>query len=321
MTSREFMFVLGLVVSCPVMAHDPIGPQTIEGHIVDRVTQRIYVVHGPQNYPNPANAGFMNNPGFVVTRNGVIVVDPGSSAQIGLELVRKIRTVTNKPVIAAFNTHVHGDHWLGNDGIRRAFPNVPIYAHRHTIERLTGGQADEFINNFLRLTEGATKDTRPVLPNVGLEGGELLNIDNIRIRIHHPGKAHTDTDILIEIVDEQAVFTGDIVDVRRVPSVAMPQDAHFKGLMGAIRQSLALPVKMYIPGHGGSGGKAMVEEALRFQERLYGLVMRYYQQGLSAFEMKEKIENDLAEYRSWGNFHEIGRIVSRIYLEVEADLF
>ena len=321
MKSREFIFALGLIFAAPALAHDSAEPRTIEDHVVTQMTPRLYVVHGPQGFPNKHNAGFMNNPGFVVADQGVIVVDPGSSAQIGQELVKKIRSVTDKPILAVFNTPVHGDHWLGNDGIRRAYPEVPIYAHRRTLDRLQAGQAEEFVDRFTRLTDGATAGTRAVLPSVGLNGGETLTVGGLRLRIHHPGKAHTDSDIMIEIVDERAVFLGDIVDVRRVPSVAMPQDAHFKGLIAAIRQALELPVTTYIPGHGSSGDKRIVEEALRFQERLYGLVTKYFNQGVSDFEMKEKIAGELSEYRDWGNFNELGRIVNRIYLEVEAESF
>jgi glyoxylase-like metal-dependent hydrolase (beta-lactamase superfamily II) len=312
---------LGLAVSWPAAGHDPTGPQTIEHHSVSRVTSRIYVVHGPQGFPNENNAGFMNNPGFVVGDNGAIVVDPGSSTRIGRELVNKIRSVTDKPIVAVFNTHVHGDHWLGNDGIRRVYPMVPIYAHRRTIERLAAGQADEFVATFMRLTKGATAGTRAVLPTVALSGGETLTIAGLQLRIHHPGKAHTDTDLMIEVVEEQAVFLGDIVDERRVPSVAMPQDAYFKGLIAAVRGALQLPAKTYIPGHGRSGDQKMVQEALNFQERLYGLVTKYFHQGMSDFEMMEKIEDELSAYRGWGNFNELGKIVNRIYLEVEAESF
>jgi len=56
----------------------------------------------------------------VLTAKGVVVVDPGSSVQVGEMLLKKIATVTKDPVIAVFNTHIHGDHWLGNDRHRRA---------------------------------------------------------------------------------------------------------------------------------------------------------------------------------------------------------
>jgi glyoxylase-like metal-dependent hydrolase (beta-lactamase superfamily II) len=34
--------------------------------------------------------------------------------------------ITNKPIVAVFNTHVHGDHWLGNQAIVERYPAVKI---------------------------------------------------------------------------------------------------------------------------------------------------------------------------------------------------
>ena len=94
----------------------------------EQVSPHVYVIHGPLELPNETNEGFMNNPAFVITNDGVVVVDPGSSVHTGNMLLREIRKITDKPVIAVFDTHVHGDHWLGNDAIQRAYPDAEIYA-------------------------------------------------------------------------------------------------------------------------------------------------------------------------------------------------
>ena len=315
-----FLVLFGLLIGNPALAHDVDGPKTIEHFSVDRVTPNIHVVHGPRGMPDKDNAGFMNNPAFVVTHEGVVVVDPGSSARIGEELVKKIRTVTDKPVIAIFNTHIHGDHWLGNDGVRRAYPNAAIYAHQRMVERLSLGEGEEWVKTINRLTGGAIAGTRAVIPTVGLKGGERLNLGGIQFRIHHPGKAHSDTDIMIEVVDDKAIFLGDIVTHRSVPAVR-PEDAYFKGYLHAIRGVMELPVKTYIPGHGPSGDRNLPLESLRFLEALYNAVTKYHRQGLTDFEMKETVMRDLSEYRDWHWFDGMGRVISYIYLEVEADAF
>ena len=107
----------------------------------EQVSNHVWVIHGPLELPNEKNEGFMNNPAFIVTDGGVVVVDPGSSVHTGNMLLREIRKVTDKPVIAVFDTHVHGDHWLGNDAIKRAFPEADIYAHDKTISMIEAGAA------------------------------------------------------------------------------------------------------------------------------------------------------------------------------------
>ena len=50
-----------------------------ESFSAEKVSQHVYVIHGPLDIPNPENKGFMNNPAFIVAEKSVIVVDPGSS--------------------------------------------------------------------------------------------------------------------------------------------------------------------------------------------------------------------------------------------------
>ncbi|HEY9100330.1 MAG TPA: MBL fold metallo-hydrolase [Thiobacillus sp.] len=302
-------------------AHDAALPAAFEQHTLDQVSPHIFVVHGTQALPSQATRGFMNNPSAILTPNGVIIVDPGSSAEIGKQLLKKIQAVSNKPVIAVFNTHVHGDHWLGNHGVRKAYPGVPIYAHARMIERVNAGEGKDWIKLLMGMTQGALRSTQAVGPNIGLKGGEELVLDGLRLKIHHTGHAHTDHDLMIEVVDDKGLFFGDIVAARRVPNSDVPQDANFKGSIAAIQTLLKRPIDIYIPGHGRSGGREVPEASLRFLQALYASVTTYFNQGLQSYEMKDKVMADLAEYKDWNNFDEMGRVINSVYQEVERDRF
>ncbi len=106
-------------------------PATWTDFSAEKISNHVYVIHGPLELPNETNEGFMNNPAFIVTDDGVVVIDPGSSVHTGNMLLREIRKVTELPVIAVFDTHVHGDHWLGNDAIKRA---ILMQISMHTIK-------------------------------------------------------------------------------------------------------------------------------------------------------------------------------------------
>jgi len=172
-----------------------------------KLTERVYVVHGPNEIPNKNNQGFMNNPGFVLVRNGVVVIDPGSSTQVGDMLLNKIATVTKDPVIAVFNTHIHGDHWLGNDAIHRAYPKAVIYAHPKMMEK-TKSEGENWINLMNKLTDGGTRGTKSVPPNLGVENDETLTLAGLHFHIYHTGVAHTDGDIMISIPGLDAAVGG-----------------------------------------------------------------------------------------------------------------
>lgn len=302
-------------------AHDALSPSSIEHIPLEKVSAHIYVVHGSQDLPNPKNRGFMNNPAAILTNKGVIIVDPGSSAEIGKQLLTKVRKVSDKPVIAVFNTHVHGDHWLGNHGVRELYPDVPIYAHNRMVERVNAGEGDVWIKRFMGMTEGALAGTTVDGPTIGLEGGEELVLDDVTLKIHHTGHAHTDGDLMLEVVEDKGLFLGDIVAANRVPNSDVPQDASLKGTIIAIKAMLERPIDIYIPGHGRSGGREVPEASLRFSEQLYSSVSNYFDQGMEGYEMKDKVIEDLDAYKDWNNFNEMGRVINFVYQEVERDNF
>ncbi len=307
-----------LIASCDKPDADK-APPIKSDFAATKITDRIYVIHGPKEFPNKKNQGFMNNPGFVLVDKGVVVIDPGGSVQTGEMVLQKIAGVTKDPVIAVFNTHIHGDHWLGNHAIKAAFPKAVIYAHPKMIEKVKAGEGESWLKLLDDLTEGAIRGTKVVAPDIGIEGGETLKLRNLTFRVHHNGKAHTDADIMIEVVEEKAIFLGDNV-VNKIAT--RMDDGNIKGQIAAIDLILKTPAKHYIPGHGQTGGREVAQRHQAYLKALHDSVRKYYDQGLSDFEMKPKVVKDLSAYKDWVRFDdEIGRAISLVYLQVEAEAF
>ena len=311
---------LALLCITPVAsAHDVVVSPVVGALPLEQLTERIYVVHGPVQAPNPENGGFMNNPGFIVTDNGVVVIDPGSSVQIGAAVLDKVAEVTDKPVVAVFNTHVHGDHWLGNQAIKQAYPNAVIYAHERMLERVADGDGDRWIEVLNDITDGAIQGTLVTAPDVGLTGGETLGFGDTDVQVHFKGKAHSDNDLLIEIDRERTLFMGDVGMVTRITS--QHADGDVRGHIETLKFILDTDNEVFVPGHGKSGGKEVPRLALSFHQTLYDSVKRHYEAGLSDFEMRDKVIADMADFKDWDNFDDIGRAISHAYLRVEQDLF
>ena len=154
-----FLLASSLVLTA---CSDSSAPPLNKDSPLTKITERVYVIPGPLDLPNKQNQGFINNPGFVITNKGVVVIDPGSSMRIGQMVLDKIRNITQAPVIAVFNTHIHGDHWLANCAIRAAYPRAVIYAHPAMMSKIAAGEGETWINMLNRLTDGALKETRVV---------------------------------------------------------------------------------------------------------------------------------------------------------------
>jgi len=285
----------------------------------EKVSDHVYVIHGPLEMPNETNEGFMNNPAFVVTDTGVVVVDPGSSVHTGNMLLREIRKVTDLPVIAVFDTHIHGDHWLGNDAVKRAFPDADIYAHHKMISMVDDGEGQNWLDLMNNLTKGKTDGTRIVNAKDALKGGEDLSIGGHQFQIIHKGQAHTLTDIMILYKQDNVLFTGDNVSNRRLIRLV---DASFTGSIEAIEAAKDLKPAVVVPGHGLTGGTELLDNYHKYLTTLYTNVSKYFEEDLSDFEMKPIIHKEMAEFHNWSGYEdEFGRHISLAYLEIEAAAF
>lgn len=315
-TLSLFFLLTAVLVSCSGSKAPPIT----RDYPLARITEHVYVVHGPNEFPGKDNQGFYNNPGFVLTRGGVVVIDPGASIQVGEMVLKKIASVTRDPVIAVFDTHVHGDHWLGNQAIKAAYPKAVIYAHVKTIDEIKVGAGDTWIKILDEATQGATRGTEVVAPDIGLDNGDVLRLHGMHFHIYHNARAHTDTDIMIEVPEEGVIFLGDNVLNHRI-AANFPEQSDVKGQIAAIDTALDTKATHFIPGHGLSGGREIAQAERAFLLALHRSVKKYFDEGLTDFEMKEKVMNDLSAYDKWVGFNGMGRVISAAYRQIDIESF
>ena len=316
-TKGVVMLVLAAGLVAQAMPSDPDRAIRAD-YPLDRLTPNVYVIHGPTADPTPENQAFRNNPGIVLTTEGVVVIDPGSSVHVGEMVVRRVKTLTPQPIVAVFNTHAHGDHWLGNEGIKLAYPRAVIYAHPKMKAMALRDEGRMWIKAFNELSNGAAEGTTPVGPDKAVNDGDVIAIGGTRFRILHPGPAHSDHDLMIELPDEKLLFFGDVVR----DGLFSPFQASFKGNIASIDRGLRTGAEVFVPGHGRSGDATVAMNYRRFLETMREQVRHHYRNGLSDFEMKPRVAEALAAYRHWSSLDEnLGRLVSAAYQEIEAEEF
>jgi len=287
---------------------------------LERITDRIYAIYGPFDLPDPENRGFRNTVVIVLTTAGVVLFDPGGSAWAGERIVEKIKSLTDEPVVAVFNSHAHGDHWLGNEGVRNSYPSAVIYGHPNMKAKAEGAYGKRWRELINRVTEGKAGGKKIVAPDKTVNNGDVITVAETKFRIYHTGPAHTDNDIAIEVVGEDALFTGDIVRNRFLGM--MEEDASFKGNISAIDFMLEKEFGHYIPAHGLAGGADILIEYRAYLVTLRDTVKELYDDGVADFEMKPAVVKALGDYQEWPGFDiRVGPHISRVYLEIEAEEF
>ncbi|MDX1347296.1 MAG: MBL fold metallo-hydrolase [Thiomicrorhabdus chilensis] len=315
--------LVGASALSPLYANDSMefrGPDVPDVEAV-KVNSRCYYIPAMGPHPTPDNFGMFSNPGFIVTSEGVVVVDTGSSVQIGEMVLRQIKKVTDKPVIKVINTHYHGDHWLGNHAFVAANPNVEIYSHPTMQTVLKNGQ-DKFWFDFMQAnTNNKITGTVITPPNKSLNGGEEIKVGDTTFKIHHFGKVHTESDLAVEVVEEKTMYMGDMV-MRRIANM---EDGSFVGSIKALDTISKMPLDVFIPMHGKHEDVQLIKDGKEFMDTIYSRVTEYYDEGLSDFEMKPKIMAEAFmqnEASKWPGYEStIGKFIVVAIAEVERNMF
>ena len=314
MNKNYFLILLLVFVSFSTMAGTPVPDYKAE-----RVAEHTYVIFGPTTRPNPENLGFINNPAIIIGLDSVVIIDPGASLESGRMVLRQLMKLTKKPVTHVFNSHIHGDHWLGNQAIRESYPKAKFYAHPEMIRKAKESEADSWIKLMNTLTEGATEGTHAVIPENSLADGDTFKISGLTLRVQIMPAVHSYTDAMFEIVEDSVLFTGDNVTYMRMPRF---DEGTFRGTLSMTEKVISENFRHYVPGHGPTGDKKIVESFQNYVATLYGKAAAYYEEGLTDFEMKDKIVASLADYQQWPGFHEeVGKHISLAVLEVEKAAF
>ena len=288
-----------------------------------KLSPHVWMIFSPDGFPTPENRGMMANVIFVVTTAGVVVIDSGASLQIGQMAIRMIRKVTDKPVVAVFNSHYHGDHWLGNHAFVKTYGDkLPIYALPSTIEKLKGAEGNLWRSLMERWTNQSTLGTQVVLPNSPVQQGQAIQIGDVTFRMHHYGTAHTPSDLCVEVVQDKVTAVGDIAMTNRIANMdegSYPGTfKYYKSLEAATGQQL------WVPGHG-QARPDLLKTYGEFMAGIWEPCLKAVEDGKNEAEARAAVMKDprvAARAKSMQGFDgNIGKYVSLAYLEAEKVAF
>ncbi|WP_334134287.1 MBL fold metallo-hydrolase [Tepidimonas sp.] len=289
----------------------------------EQVAPHVWVIYAKDGFPTPENRGVMANVMFVVTSAGVVVLDSGCSLQHGEMAIRMIRTVTDRPVVAVFNSHYHGDHWLGNHAFVNAFGNsLPIYALPHTIEQIKGAEGNLWRSLMERWTNQATMGTQVVPPNRAVQHGQTFTFGDVTLRMHHYGRAHTPSDLCVEVLPDRLTYVGDIAMENRIANI---DDGSYPGTFryyDALQQ--AAGDQVWWPGHG-RGSRTLLKDYGTFLRGIWEPCVEAVKREIPLERAKDMVLQDprvAARAKTMLGFESnIGKYTSLAYLEAERELF
>lgn len=273
-----------------------------------QIADGVWLLEGSTDDFSQANGGNIVNTGFIVTAEGVLVIDSGPSRRYGEAMRQAIAAVTDKPLLKVMLTHHHPDHVLGN----QAFSDVPIAALPGTTT-LLAEQGDAMAENMYRLVGDWMRGTEVLLPTETLESG-ALEIGGRTLQLLALS-GHTGADLAILDVQSGVLFAGDLVFYQR--ALTTPGTPGLATWLADLDQLQQLPWKQIVPGHGPLATDAAPFVQMRdYLGWLDGVMRSGAEQGA---EMNELIRTAIPECFAGISLsrYELIRSVSHLYPRYE----
>ncbi|OGP32612.1 MAG: hypothetical protein A2073_07455 [Deltaproteobacteria bacterium GWC2_42_11] len=275
---KIFLLLLSLFFVSPLYASEP---------EVVKLRENVYAFIGADGAANS---------GFVVTNEGVVVIDTQGLKELSILLKNKIKENTDKPVAFVINTHYHGDHTFGNQYFKEA---KEIISHDNTKK------------NLIEKKEPHERQFKKFFGEKSLEGFELtlptktftntlsMRIGNKSFELVCLGVGHTDGDIIVYLPTERLIFAGDLLYTERLPWV---NDGNIKNWKEVLRKIGWFEADTYVPGHGKVAGKKRLKEFEGYLSDLTEEVKKLKKQGMNAEEVAKNIS--LSKYKNWIKYNE-----------------
>jgi glyoxylase-like metal-dependent hydrolase (beta-lactamase superfamily II) len=151
------------------------------------------------------------------------------------------------------NTHWHGDHTGGNEGMHAA--GFTIVAHRLTRARLSTPQTMTLFHRTVPASPAGA------LPHICLDDGLSIWRNGDTLDLAHFEPAHTDGDIYIYFRKADVLHVGDIWFNGMYPFIDESAGGSIGGMIRASEKALAVAGNStrIIPGHGPVGTKANLQ--------------------------------------------------------------
>jgi glyoxylase-like metal-dependent hydrolase (beta-lactamase superfamily II) len=188
------------------------------------------------------------NTGIVIGDDCVMVIDTQATPVMAQDVIRHIRTVSDKPIRYVVLSHYHAVRVLGASG----YQPQHVIASRDTYDLIVErGDADmkSEIERFPRLFQAVESVPGLTWPTLVFEKRMTLWIGKLQVELMQIGRGHTKGDTVVWLPQERILFSGDLVEYETTPYTG---DAYLADWPATLDAIAALKPKKLVPGRGAA---------------------------------------------------------------------
>lgn len=285
------------------------GKQTLE---LKPVTKNVWAVVGPMTQRSNENLGNNATFGFVVTDDGIVLVDAGGSMQGAKAIHQLIKQVSDKPVRYVIDSGGQDHRWFGNDYFAKQGAKIisSVAAEKDQKARLNM----QWTMMETLIGKKALKGTKEKFADITFAKEYKFTLGGVRFEIYHHGRAHTPGDAFIWLPQSKVMFAGDIVFTERMLGIG--EESNSKSWLASFDAMAAYQPEYIVPGHGSPCSLDKAKKDTRdYLEYLRETVAAFISQGGGAYEIS-RVNQDRFSYLD--NYETLaGRNALKVYTELE----
>jgi glyoxylase-like metal-dependent hydrolase (beta-lactamase superfamily II) len=223
------------------------------------VIPHVFSAIGATAPPTYENAGHNNNLSFIVTGDGVVVVNAGASYGLAKALHDEIRAVTDQEVKLVLLENGQGHAMLGSN--YWAEQGVKVVAHEEAAAEIKEYGA-QVLRGMRAYAGEQGEGTEIHLPDESFGDEYIVEMGEMRIEARYLGPAHSPGDIVVWLPEQSLVISGDMAfHERMLPIFEHTYTADWIETWETAFEPLG--ATYVIPGHGHPTNMAQVRRYTR----------------------------------------------------------
>ena len=306
---------LAAALATPAIADENIADQYPGSPLYAKpveVIPHVWSAIGATAPPTYENSGHNNNLSFIVTGDGVVVVNGGAAYILAQALHQEIKAITDQPVKLVINENGQGHAMLGNSYWSEQ--GVAILAHVDAVHEVEDRGA-QILEGMKRYNRDKAEGSFIALPTTTFEDKHVIEMGDFTIEVLHLGPAHSPGDIQVWLPEQSLVIAGDMAFHERLLPI-------FDDTMTADwletweTEFEALNATYVIPGHGHPTNMDQVRRYTRdYLVYLRGEIGKHLEEG---GDLADAYYVDQSPFAHLDTFDELAtRNAGRVYEQME----